>query len=128
MFHKVPKTHRYDILSYIIAYITNASQFRKKPLGFVPTFIFSNASHLMPQHLCSSRSPLSCDMFDSIDISYLNPLRGMLSLCHITQEFSANWLTFNHCRCHSLLLLILCPAAGHLLMTFVAFPFCKCSF
>lgn len=87
-----------------------------------------NASHLMPQHLCSSRSPLSCDMFDSIDISYLNPLRGTLSLCHITQEFSANWLTFNHCRCHSLSLLMLCPTAGHLLMTFGALTFCKCSF
>lgn len=101
MFHKVPKTYRYDILSYIIAYITNASQFRRNLLALFQHLFSVNASHLMPQHLCSSRSPLSCDMFDSIDISYLNPLRGTLLLCHMTQEFSANWLTFNHCRCQS---------------------------
>lgn len=87
-----------------------------------------NASHLMPQHLCSSRSPLSCDIFDSIDISYLNSLRAMLLLGHITQKFSANWLTFNHYRCHTLPLLMLCPTGGHFLMTFVALTFCECSF
>lgn len=84
-----------------------------------------NASHLMPQHLCSSRSPLSCDTFDSIDISYLNSLRAMLLLGRTTQEFSANWLTFNHYRCHTLLLLTLCPTTGHFLMTFTALTFYK---
>lgn len=86
-----------------------------------------NASHLMPQHLCSSRSPLSCDTFDSIDISYLTPRRGTLLLCHVAQEFAANWLTFNRCRCYSLSLLVLCPTSGHLLMTFGALTFRKCS-
>lgn len=84
-----------------------------------------NASHLMPQHLCSSRSPLSCDIFDSTDISYLSSLRAVLLQGHITQEFSENWLTFNHYRCHTLPLLTLCPTTGHFLVTFVGLTFYK---